>query len=160
MDIQTAEKLAKDLMNQHLTGISTLTQVGYPGTLLWKFQWNTSKRIYGQCQDPGNISLSMPLVKARPEEEVRNTILHEIAHALAGIKNGHNWQWKAACMRLGIPPVRCVDKENPLIAPYTAKCKCGITHKFWKWVSRRYYCKKCKQPLEIIPNDFTRVSEY
>ena len=41
--------------------------------------------------------------------------------------------------------------ENPLTAPYTAKCKCGITHKFFKWISCQYSCKKCKQPLKFVP---------
>jgi len=151
MNIQTAEKLAKDLIAKHLTGISTNIQTGYPGMLFWHFQWDNCKRRYGVCRGKGTISLSMPLTKTRSEEEVRDTILHEIAHALAGHSHGHDNQWKSICRKIGARPERCVSTENPLTAPYTANCNCGITHKFFKWTSCQYSCKKCKQPLKFVP---------
>ena len=33
--------------------------------------------------------------------EAEETILHEIAHILAGCKNGHNHRWKEVCREIG-----------------------------------------------------------
>lgn len=36
-----------------------------------------------------------------PEEEIIDTILHEIAHAMAGPKAGHGYQWKKIARQIG-----------------------------------------------------------
>lgn len=35
-------------------------------------------------------------------EDIKNTILHEIAHALAGIENNHNKYWQEIAKELGV----------------------------------------------------------
>jgi hypothetical protein len=40
-------------------------------------------------------------------EEIVDTILHEIAHALVGPRHGHDTVWKAKCTDIGARPERC-----------------------------------------------------
>jgi len=96
-----------------------------------------------------------------PEEQVRDTILHEIAHAIAGHKAGHGWQWKAECRRIGANPNRTADLPQDMvlglkekIANYKAVCtKCDNVYMFYrlteKWKQGKYICSKCRSPFKI-----------
>ncbi|WJZ28163.1 hypothetical protein NCTGTJJY_CDS0284 [Serratia phage 92A1] len=41
---------------------------------------------------------------AMPASEVRDTIIHEVCHALCSFKEGHGPVWKAKCLELGCRP--------------------------------------------------------
>ena len=43
------------------------------------------------------------------EEEIKDTVLHEIAHAIAGGNHHHDRVWKDVCNRLGCKPSRFKD---------------------------------------------------
>lgn len=83
----------------------------------WTGALDNAERRFGICR-PGRkeISLSRTLVSLNSEEEVLDTILHEIAHALAGIEHGdncgHDERWQAICRRIGARPERCYDGEE------------------------------------------------
>lgn len=71
----------------------------------WTFVWNKRKRAYGLCSyRDRTIQLSMPLVEHMTETEVKDTILHEIAHALVGPGYGHGKVWKAMARKIGANP--------------------------------------------------------
>ena len=77
MEFAEAEMLGRELMR--LFGVGD-----------WSFGWNWRKRALGLCRyRERKIELSRWFVKANGEGIVRETILHEIAHALAGEKAGH-----------------------------------------------------------------------
>jgi hypothetical protein len=88
MDLRDAASLALSLIDQHLDKS-------------WAFRWTTHKTRWGQCDyRRKNICLSSLLTLIASEDEVRDTVLHEIAHALTpGAKHGPIW--KAAARRLG-----------------------------------------------------------
>ena len=67
--LQTAA-LARELLAAHgLTG--------------WSFRLNRSQVNLGLCRyGPRTVELSSPFVEHNPEEVVRDTLLHEVAHAL------------------------------------------------------------------------------
>lgn len=94
-----AKSLAVALMTQHkLYG--------------WQFRMNTNVRRAGVCKyphgtAPGRIELSCHYVESNQESEIRDTILHEIAHALVGPGHGHGAVWKAKCIEIGARPERC-----------------------------------------------------
>jgi SprT-like family len=95
MDLAEAEKLAKGLMQQH----------GLSG---WEFKWDRAKKRLGCCNyTRKRISLSAFQTRVRGEMEVKDTILHEIAHALLPPRSGHGKLWKAKCVEIGAKPVRC-----------------------------------------------------
>ena len=47
------------------------------------------------------------------EAEVRETILHEIAHARVGASHGHDAVWQAEARRIGSTGRRLVDPHAP-----------------------------------------------
>ncbi len=119
MELQAAQNLAYALMRQH--GL-------IPG---WSFEFDNSLNRFGVCKyRPKVISLSRNLVKLNGEPEVRDTILHEIAHALTP-GDHHGRAWKLMCIRIGAKPERCFkreDKEAPA-GRYQAVCGgCGTVH--------------------------------
>jgi predicted SprT family Zn-dependent metalloprotease len=111
MRLPDARKLALELMAEH-----GLTQTGRApefGVRVWRFTFDNAVRRFGVCRyHKGTISLSRVLVKLNPDAEVRNTILHEIAHALAGHANGHNHVWKRIAERIGARPERCYSRRQ------------------------------------------------
>ena len=74
----------------------------------WYFEFDNAKRRFGCCHhDKKKITLSNHLTLLREESFVRNTILHEIAHALVGGRNGHNHIWRAKAIEIGCNGNRC-----------------------------------------------------
>ncbi len=57
----------------------------------------------GKCYNDGEeISLQINYVLNNEMEEIENTILHEIAHALVGNDFGHNSVWQEKAKELGV----------------------------------------------------------
>lgn len=136
MELQHAESLAKTLMIKH-----NVYQRG------WKFEFDRAKRRFGCCKyRTKTITLSTDLTLLNKIEDVQDTILHEIAHALVGPRNGHNAVWKAKAMEIGCKPERCYssDKVNTPRAKYEAVCHgCNKVHKRHRKPKRISSCGKC-----------------
>lgn len=134
MNTTDAYSLARTLMNEHGLGH-------------WVFEFDRAKRRAGCCRHRRRtISLSEHYVKLNNEPDIRNTILHEIAHALAGYEHGHDQVWKDVCIRIGAKPERCYD-SNVIVMPkgkYKAVCN-GCNRDFYKHrkIRTKRYCLKC-----------------
>lgn len=98
----------------------------------WSFDFDRSVRRFGACHyNKRKITLSRDLTERNDASKVKETILHEIAHARAGYDRNdpashHGSKWKAECRVLGIAPVRCYSEDvatKP--APYVLRCECG-----------------------------------
>ena len=95
MNLFEAGKLARSLMAEH-------------GLNHWCFAWSRAKKQLGLCDFiKETIYLSKILTPHREEKNVRNTILHEIAHALVGYGHGHNRVWRRKCIEIGGDGKRC-----------------------------------------------------
>ena len=122
------------------------------GLTEWQFAFNTNKRRAGVCRypargRPGRIELSRHYVLRNPTDEVRDTILHEIAHALVGHGHGHDEVWRAKCVEVGARPERCYDEtvEMPK-GRWRATCGgCGREHDRHRRPQRLtgWHCRKC-----------------
>ena len=77
MNLFEASILARSLMSEH-------------GLADWGFAFDHARRRFGACNyTRRRITLSRPLTLLNGIDEVRDTILHEIAHALCpGDKHG------------------------------------------------------------------------
>lgn len=91
----------------------------------WSFGWDRAVRRLGICYPTKKrIALSRPFVARyldRPDE-IRDTILHEIAHALAWVRYGrrqaHGCVWKAICREIGARPQATVHLTPAKEVPY------------------------------------------
>lgn len=102
MNRHSAERLARQLMNEH-------------GLVGWSFGWNTRKKGCGLCiHTRREIQLSAHYVAMNPEDNVRDTILHEIAHALVGGNHGHDRVWRAKAISIGCSGERCADESTEM----------------------------------------------
>ena len=71
----------------------------------WTFRFSAAKTRLGECREPERvIQLSVRHAATAERREVMDTILHEIAHALAGVNARHGAAWKAVAARLGARP--------------------------------------------------------
>ncbi|HRK30538.1 MAG TPA: SprT-like domain-containing protein [Tepidisphaeraceae bacterium] len=139
MDLVDARKLARSLMDQH-------------GLAAWQFDFDHARRRFGACFVTRRaITLSAYLVHLNTEAEVRDTILHEIAHALTP-GDGHGARWKAMCVRLGAKPERCF-KEADGVKTVRTRLRVGCARCGW-WANRHRMtwavrlCRKCRKPIQ------------
>ena len=99
MDLQEASILAKKLMHQH-----NLDN--------WYFEFDRAKRRFGCCHHmKRKITLSAYMTLLNNESEIKDTILHEIAHALCPPKEGHGRVWKQTAQSIGCNATRCCSSE-------------------------------------------------
>jgi predicted SprT family Zn-dependent metalloprotease len=135
MNVQVAHHLAIQLMRKH-----GLIDKG------WRFEFDNAKRRFGVCRFRSKrIGLSKPLTLVNDVEQVQDTILHEIAHAIAGYAAGHGPEWKEVCVQIGAKPERCYTEEDTttIAGKYRAVCGgCGKTYHRHKKVpaGRRQAC--------------------
>ena len=142
----------------------------------WKFAWDHSKRRAGCCKYRcKTISLSKHYVERNVAErldDVIDTILHEIAHALTP-GDGHGAKWKIKCIEIGARPERCYDAKTVVMPDgrYRAVCSsCARQFNRHKRPRRglRFSCRSCgpqaggltfvdmaAQPDSAIPQQIT-----
>jgi SprT protein len=78
----------------------------------WTFRFDRSRVRFGLCNYKKKvISLSRHLVELNSEDEIRETILHEIAHALAPRGAGHGPKWRSIAVSIGCNGRRCYGDE-------------------------------------------------
>lgn len=119
MNVDKAFKLACELLQSH-----GLMDKG------WYVSLDNAKKRFGQCRYRiKQISLSRPLILVNSKERVKDTILHEIAHALVGPSHGHDSIWKAKCIEVGCAPVRCFTSKNTTLVQGKYKAVCGACGK-------------------------------
>lgn len=160
MDLPSAGQLARRLMGQH-------------GLAGWAFRYNQRKRTLGLCNFTARrIELSAPFVVRNDESEIRDVILHEIAHALtppppevssarryAPRRSGtsvperpptnfqpHGPAWRAMCLKIGANPDRLNTTAATPPGKWRAVCPgCQTTHHRHRKPAKgaTYSCKAC-----------------
>jgi predicted SprT family Zn-dependent metalloprotease len=115
MDTREAYTLAIELMTKH-----GLLAKG------WQFSLDGALTRFGNCSfRDKSITLSRALAELNPADRVRDTILHEIAHALAGFEAKHGRLWKVVAHSIGARPERCYSSDDTATpaAPWQAICQ-------------------------------------
>ena len=113
------------------------------GLSKWRFKFDHSSRRAGCCNYHDRIiSISFELVRNGSDEDIKDTILHEIAHALVGRKHNHDAVWKAKAREIGCSGERTHRLE---LAPprYHVRCENHCwTHTAHRR-TRRLVCRTC-----------------
>jgi predicted SprT family Zn-dependent metalloprotease len=131
MDLSTLRGLASQKLYQHkLFG--------------WSFEIKDFGRRAGVCKHSiQRIEIQEYYALNNPQEEVVDTLMHEIAHALTP-GHHHDIIWKAMAVQLGAAPKSCVNK-NALAKPsdWKATCNCGKVYYKYKasaGLEQRHFC--------------------
>lgn len=141
--------------------VGLMRQWGLTG---WEFRFNNRKRGMGLCRYPwptlglpGRLELSVHFVERNPADVVRDTILHEIAHALSGPRTGHGPQWRRWCGVVGANPERQGQADMP---PGRWRATCPSCQTVYNRHRRPkgagYYCPDCGRDrgrLSFTPHD-------
>ena len=98
--LKNTSKQARSLMDSH-------------GLQEWNLRFDESYRFLGKCNFRDQvILLSRGHVLDGKDEDIKDTILHEIAHALAGPKAKHGPEWKKVAILIGAKPRACFKPEE------------------------------------------------
>lgn len=130
-ELDSVARLARELMVKH-----QLSQ--------WSFQFDNGTKRGGCCNYATQlVSLSHEFAKRVSDDEIRDTLLHEIAHALVGKEHGHDEVWRAKALQIGCSARRCHDLQ--FTPPrYIVKCEQNC------WVAtaerrrRGVVCTRCR----------------
>lgn len=100
MKLTDVTALAADLMAEH-----GITEQG------WTFAFDSAASRMGVCRyRDKRIAVSRLYAAEASHEDVRDTLLHEIAHVLAGARAKHGVLWKAHASRIGATPKACAAR--------------------------------------------------
>lgn len=156
---------AKALAAQNLA-VALMARHGLDSS--WRFRFNHARRRMGMCYyparrvqlwpprvlvRPGRIELSIHFVERNGDEEIRDTILHEIAHALAGQKAGHGPRWRQIAQAIGARPERCSLTATMPKGRWLAVCpNCNREHHRHRRPRSLggYHCRACGPELGAI----------
>lgn len=112
----------------------------------WTFQFDRAKVRFGLCNFRDRvISLSRHLTELNDESIIKNTLLHEIAHALVGRKHAHDKVWQAKAIEIGCDGARryCPSSINTPNLKYSATCpSCEKVYQAQR-IRKRVACGLC-----------------
>lgn len=139
MSESDVRSLAMELMTKH-----GLVNWDKPWTV-WTFNLDRAKTRAGLCDyRRRSIYLSKHYIRLNSHEDIRNTILHEIAHALAPTDGGHGILWRSMAARIGARPQRCAASHTVMPdGRIMGTCECGQKHSMHRMPKRRYTCRNC-----------------
>lgn len=140
IDIADVAVMAEDMLKEH-----GLWEKG------WRFKVDRAKSRCGCCTwAPRLISMSKFYIQADgvTSRDIRNTMLHEIAHALAGPEAGHGPVWKQVAQAIGCDGERINAAWTGAPRRYKITCACGRInqtrhrlHSFYK----NHTCRICEK---------------
>ncbi|MDF2093065.1 SprT-like domain-containing protein [Knoellia sp. 3-2P3] len=138
MQTRDALALARELVAAH-------------GLRGWTVGLDRAKTRAGACHYGKRlITLSGPLTRLHSEADVRDTILHEIAHALVGPKHRHDEVWRATAVKIGCTGQRCVPPDAPKVAgDWLGTCPAGHEVHRHRRPQRPQSCSRCRPSFDL-----------
>lgn len=137
MLLTEAKQLARRLMRKY-------------GLRDWKFRFTKSRIEMGACLKCKTgekfIEMSSYYTKVAKDEDIIDTILHEIAHAIVGVEKGHGPEWMEVCEEIGARPEPHMQVAVPGL--WGASCgKCGKLYQKTRKPKYLYECPTCSYLL-------------
>ena len=128
----------------------------------YSFKFNNNLSRAGVCKFytkelGGIIEISRVYLnnKKTTKTMVKNTILHEIAHAICGPEAMHNKFWRETALSIGCDGKRCVPNFRPKSSyKYQLQCKKGCKM-FRSRINKNllhtvYRCKQHNEPIQVL----------
>lgn len=111
----------------------------------WSFAFDNAKRRAGLCDyTRQRISVSRYLAARYDDDTNHQTLLHEVAHALAGPDAGHGPRWKKIARELGYVGGTTHHGETAVeLAPWVGVCPSGHVAYRHRRATRPTSCAKC-----------------
>ena len=132
-DTSTTRDIANELIATHLDPRE------------WSFAFDRAKMRAGLCDfKRKRISVSRYLTARYTDDQVRQILLHEIAHALAGSRAGHGPKWKDIARSIGYDGKRTHEGSLAAdLAPIVGYCPDG--HEFFRFkvATKPLSCGRC-----------------
>ena len=118
----------------------------------WTIGFNKAKQIAGICNHTKKkICISRGFFEKSTFDELKDTVLHEVAHMLVGSEHGHNKIWKQKAIEIGCSGERChdVDFSQPNYKILCVGCnkELGTCFKKIKCDNKRSKC--CSQKITL-----------
>jgi predicted SprT family Zn-dependent metalloprotease len=137
LDHKEARQLATGLLDRH----------GLSG---WRLVFDNAKTRAGVCRsDRKEIGLSRHLMGLYSPEQVTETVLHEIAHALAGPRHGHDRVWQTVARRIGCSGQRCMPADAPQVeGAWEGTCPAGHRTTAHRRPVRVRSCLRCSRTFD------------
>ena len=111
------------------------------------------KRTLGDTrQRRGSRRFHIRLSTYLSHDEMQDTLRHEFAHVMAGLKAGHSGVWKQWAVDVGAKPERCVPRYPALAPLHTYTCPNCENHVIQRAnrvpVGHTLLAKKCGTPID------------
>lgn len=116
----------------------------------WSFAFDNAKRRAGLCDYTNKrISMSRYLSARYDDDTNHQTLLHEVAHALAGPQAGHGAGWKRVARDLGYVGGTTHSGETATeLAPWVGVCPAGHLAYRHRKPTRATSCVKCARHFD------------
>ena len=116
----------------------------------WTFAFDNAKRRAGLCDyTHKRISVSRYLAARYDDDTNHQTLLHEVAHALAGAGAGHGPRWKAVARELGYVGGTTHHGETATeLARWIGVCPSGHVAYRHRKATRPTSCAKCARVFD------------
>ncbi|MBZ4487603.1 SprT-like domain-containing protein [Microbacterium sp. cx-55] len=111
----------------------------------WSFGFDNAKRRAGLCDfSRKRISVSRYLSARYDDDTNHQTLLHEVAHAVAGAEAGHGPRWKRVAKELGyIGGTTHAGETAVELAPWVGVCPAGHVAYRHRRATRETSCAIC-----------------
>ena len=136
-ELADVRRTAEELIGRHLDAS-------------WSFAFDAAKRRAGACDyTRKRITVSRYLAARYDDETNRQTLLHEVAHALAGARAGHGPAWKRTARALGYTGGVTHHGETATeLAPWVGVCPAGHVAYRHRAATRATSCARCSRSYD------------
>jgi len=148
-----ADRTRAELLQIEVDALKLMKEFGLEG---WKFGYGGYKRTLGRCHTTSKIiTISLWHAVHDTDEQVWETIRHEIAHAIVPTVSGHGPEWQEAARKTGCKDIRgkCTERLVQPPAKWYAVCSCPRRHEWLKRPKRtvKFVCRSCRTELIAVP---------
>lgn len=112
----------------------------------WRFVFTNGKTQVGICKHrEKQIGFSQHFLLKTEREDITDTLLHEIAHALVGSGHGHDHVWRRKAIEIGCNGERTCGDEAVTTAKFNYVIECDdCGNKYYRYrLKRTMHTAKC-----------------